>query len=928
MTLASSKYRILILIVTLLFSAEIFASGSGKIAGKVTDKETGEPLIGVNIVLVGTTLGAASGNDGNYYIIGVSPDTYTLKVSMIGYHTVTVKNVVVRADLTTQIDVQLEPTSIQTPTVVVTAHQKIIQKDVTNTERTITREDIKNVPGLQSTADIFKLQGGTVISTAPQLVPLGDTQIQVRDQSVKDIHIRGGRGGEILFLVDGMPVTHPLYGGRSVLDLDVNSVQQVQLLTGAFNAEYGEAQSGVVNITTRTGSDKHIGGFEYQNDNFKFLGEDYQTQYGTLFLGGPEPITRYLLPAIGIHAPGKLYYFLNATLNMTNTPYNNHRTRHQINLFGINLKEEQNNSATITSKINWDISKNSKIIASYNGSWKYWSQFDWLWKYHPDNTPSYHRFNNEFNLLFRHVFSPSTFMNLRFGYLGVKYHNALNGQNPSDFWVIKKTPNGWTDSSKIKAPYYNPLTGFYAGDGYQASWEDDNTSTYTFIGDITSQILEDHLIKAGFTVKYNDLSYIDIEDGGTKLSNYGEYLYNNGPAVPPPPGPYPAFGQYRWVFHTYPWIGSAYLQDKFEKEFLVINAGIRMDWFYLGKSVNNPQWKQQWQAATGFQPVWNLFKYKFSPRLGISFPISTKMVTYFSYGHFTQLPELQFYYRDPYSGSFTGNPNLDFEQTIQYEFGLTYQIGENWGLDIKSYAKDITKQVGTTHLLSNQGIPVDLYDNVGYSRARGLEFTLNKLYSNFISGKLTYTIQWADGYSSSAFADYVRSLTDFPKPIRQTRLDWDIRHQIVFQGTISSPKDKHINLFGLELPDNWALTVLSNFSSGQPYTPGTFSQADLQKLANSATGPITTNTDVRFTKTFGLFGDVSLGLEIDVFNVFNQRNVQLSYGFNNWTGKPFKYGDVSPGTNVYYDWYTMYRLMNPMQFSTGRYAKVGLRVDW
>lgn len=916
------------LLILFLLSIQIFASGSGKIAGKIIDKETGEALIGANVVLVGTYLGAASDEEGKYYIIGIPPATYTLRVSMVGYHTIFVENVLVRADLTSEINIQLEPASIQTPAVVVTAQPKIIQKDVTNTERTVTREDIRNVPGLQTTSDIFKLQGGTVIGTAPQLVPLGDTQLQVRDQSVKDIHIRGGRGGEILFLVDGMPVTHPLYGGRSVLDLDVNSVQQVQLLTGAFNAEYGEAQSGVVNITTRTGSDKFIGGVEYKNDSFRFLGEDYQTQYATVYLGGPEPITRNILPALGINVPGQLYYFLNATVNLTNTPYNNNRTRHKINLFGINVTEKQTNTATLTTKINWDISKNSQLVISYNGSWNYWSQFDWLWKYYPDNTPGYLRFNNELNVQYKHIFSQSTFMNVRLGYLGVKYHEDLNNRTPEDYWVIKQTPNGWTDSSKIKAPYFDPLTGFYAGDSFQAIWRDDNTSTFSFITDLTSQVFSEHLVKIGATVKYNDLSYVDIEDGGTKLSNYGEYLYNNGPKVPPPPGPYPEFGQYRWVFHTYPWIGSVYVQDKFEKEFLIINAGIRWDWFYLGKTVNDAGWKQQWEDATGFKADWNLFKYQFSPRFGISFPISEKMVTYFSYGHFTQLPELQFYYRDPYSGSFTGNPKLNFEQTIQYEFGLTYQIGENWGLDIKSYAKDISKQVGTTHLRAAMGIPVDLYDNIGYSRARGLEFTLNKLYSNFISGKLTYTVQWANGYSSSAFADYIRSLTDFPNPIRENRLDWDVRHQIVFQGTISSPKERPMKLFGIQLPDDWSLTVLSNFSSGQPYTPGTFSQADAQKLANSATGPITTQTDIRFIKSFELIGGITLGFELEVFNLFDQKNVQIAYGFNNWTGKPYKYGDIQPGTKVYYDWYTMYRLMDPRQFSTGRYVRLGIRVDW
>ncbi|MHB1686746.1 MAG: TonB-dependent receptor [Ignavibacteriaceae bacterium] len=913
-------------IIILILSINLFASGSGKIVGKITDKETGEALIGVNVVIVGTTMGAATDVNGKYYIIGVPANTYKLKLSMIGYHTITVQDVVVQTDLTTQINVQLEAMSIQTPTVVVTARQEIIQKDITSTRQTVTREDLKNVPGLETTEDIFKLQGGTVLGNTPHFVPFGNTQLQVRDESVKDIHVRGGRGGEILFLIDGMPVTHPLYGGRSVLDLDVNAVQQVDLLTGGFNAEYGEAQSGVVNITTRTGNDQNIGGIEYKTDQFKFLGEDYNTRYGTLYLGGPEPITRYLLPKIGINISGKLYYFLNANFNITNTPYNNGRARYKIQMFGLNVLEEQDNTSNFTGKINWDITNNTQLIGSFNGSWKNWSEFDWLWKNYPDNTPEYSRNNNEFNILFKHIISPQTFFNIRFGFLGVKYRGSLNGENPSDFWVIKKTDTGYMDSSTVQAPNIDGLTGFY--NGYNAIWRDDNTKTFTLIGDMTSQIHPEHLIKTGFQISYNDLSYIDIPDGAYKLSNYGEYLYNNAPYSPPPPGPFKEFGQYRWVFHVYPIIGSAYIQDKFEKEFLVINAGIRWDWFYEGKTVDDPGWKQQWQNATGMKPDWNLFKYKFSPRLGISFPIYENMVIYFSYGHFVQLPELQFFYRDPYSSSFTGNPKLDFEQTILYEFGLTYKIAKNWGLDIKSYTKDISQQVGTTQLLSAKGTPVFLYDNLGYGRARGIEFRLNKLYSDHFSGRFTYTLQWADGYSSSAFEDYIRSLTNLPNPIRERRLDWDIRHQIIFQGTIASPKGDPIDLFGFTLPDDWDFTILSSFSSGQPYTPGTTDAVKQQELYNTSTGPIAANTDIRFTKSFDIVGGLRLGIELDVFNVFNQKNVQIAYGFNNWTGKPYRYGDIQPGTNQYFDWYTMYRLMDPRQLSTGRYVKFGIKVDW
>ncbi|MEK6756738.1 MAG: carboxypeptidase-like regulatory domain-containing protein, partial [Bacteroidota bacterium] len=269
------------------------AQSTGKIAGTLRDKQTGEALVGANIVVKGTTLGASSDENGFYYILRVPPGTFELQFSIVGYRTTTVRGVRVQIDLTSEINVQLEQTSVEMGEVVVIAEQKMVQKDVTSTRRIVSRENIRETPGLESTTDIFKLQAGTILSSVPQTLKLADgTQLQVRDESLKDIHIRGGRGGEILYMVDGMPVTHPIYGGRSVVDLNVVDVESFEILTGAFNAEYGQAQSGVVNITTRTGGEKLKGGLEYKTDEFKLLGESYSTHYGSFYIGGPEPITR------------------------------------------------------------------------------------------------------------------------------------------------------------------------------------------------------------------------------------------------------------------------------------------------------------------------------------------------------------------------------------------------------------------------------------------------------------------------------------------------------------------------------------------------------------------------------------------------------------------------------------------------------------
>ena len=913
---------IYLLIVLYSIASVLFAGDTGKVAGRIYDKATREPLIGANILVKGTNLGASTDLEGYYFVLRVPPGTYDLQISMVGYQTIVVQNVKVQVDLTTTINEFLSQTTVQMAEVLVEAKSKLVQKDVTSTRRQVTQENIRVVPGLEAVTDIFKTQGGAFISSAPQSITLaGGSQIQVRDASVKDINVRGGRGGEILYVVDGLPVTHPIYGGRSVLDLNVTDVENVELLTGGFSAEYGQAQSGVVNINTRSGGERFKGGIEYKTDRWKALGESYLTDYSSSYLSGPLPITQVPIPVLGFEIPGKMDFFLSTNFNLTNTPYNNQRDRKNLKLFGFNVTERQNNTINLNAKVNWNISATSKLTFSYFNTYLQWSDFNWLWKYYPDRLADYNRNNTMRSIRYNHVISKSSYFTINLGYLGVTYKGSVNGKTPADFWTKDSTGKL---ISTIISPQVDPRTGFFNAQGSDNIWRDDKTSTFTLRSDFTSQINTANLIKTGIELQFNNISYVDIQDGGVKLSRYALGLDSS-----PPPGPFPLFGQLRSVFDVKPIIGSAYIQDKLELEFLIINAGLRIDGLKLGQRVMNSDWKQKWEEATGLKADWKQYIYRISPRFGISFPISEDMVIFFSYGHFNQLPELQFYYRDPYSGGTTGNPKLNYEQTILYEFGLTRQITDYWTIDAKSYAKDISGQVGTTRLLAALGTPVDLFDNKGYARARGLEFEINKRYSDFTSGKLTYTIQWASGYSSSAFDDYIRSITDFPYPIRERALGWDVRHQIIFQGMLSVPKNQDVKLFGLKLPDDWNLTIFYRYSTGLPYTPGqaTTDPAEQQRKENTVIGPSYSSTDLKFEKGF-MLGGIRFAFYAEVYNLFDQHNIQMSYGFNTWTGKPFRYGDVQNPQQNFYDYYTMRSILDPRQFSTGRTTKLGIRIDF
>ncbi len=929
-----------------LLNSLLFAGNTGKIAGYVFDKNSGEPLIGANISIKNTTLGASTDANGAYYILQVPPGVYEMVVEYVGYKKTTVRNIHVQSDLTVEINIKMESETFQTDEIVIVAERPLIQRDITSTRTQATRDEMKNTPGVDNALDMFKMQAGAITNIAPQNIQLSTgVRLQVRDESLKDIHIRGGRGGEILYMVDGVPVTHPLYGGRSVLDLNVNDVDEIELLTGGFNAEYGQAQSGVINITTRSGKNYYEGGIEYKTDQWHPLGPGYNTDYLTFFLGGPEVINKFILSRIGLQLPGHLNFFFSGNGTLTDTEYNNHRRRGKTSIAGLTINERQNNSGNLNAKLNWTLSPQIKFDLNYHGSWNTWSRFDWLWKNNPDNTVDYSRTNHHVSFRFNHTLSKSTFYNIYLGYLGVAYKSSLFGKQPGDFWTfyadsLDSTGYSYRDwerlypgqrpysAKSVSGPIADETTGFYTDEGFETYWRDDYTTTYSFRTDLTSQITNLHLIKTGMGLQFNDLQYIDIQDGGQALSDYGKWKYENGPVAPMPPGPFKEFGQNRWVFYTKPVIGGFFIQDKFEHESLIINAGVRLDFLRHGDEIFNAEYKRIWEKRTGEKADWKRYKMKISPRFGVSFPISDRSVLFFSYGHFTQLPELQFMYRDPYSLNLIGNPHLDFEQSVLYEFGFTNQFAANWAIDIKSYTKDISKQVGTTLLGKEGKQKISVYDNTGYARARGFELRLTKRRSGFYAGNITYTIQWADGYSSSAFDDYIRSTTDFPKPIRERRLSWDVRHQIVLEANFAAPSGSKPKLFGYRLPERWSATVLSSFSSGYPYTPGTSDEVEAQVKENTASGPVSFSTDLKFQKWFRFGKGPKITFMVDIFNLFDVNNIQIGYGFNPWTGKPFRYGDIHKPGNQIWNYYDAYRFMDPRQFSTGRYIKLGLRLDF
>ncbi len=243
------KDVLIILLIILFYNGLSRAGTTGKIAGIVVD-EKGEPLVGTNVLIEGTQLGGMTDITGEYYIINIPPGNYQVRFMFIGYQTIAVKDVRVSADLTTRVDATLKQQILESnDVVVVSANRDAIQKDLTASETSFSTDKIEMLP-VRGINDIVSLQAGVI-----------------RDAG-GDIHIRGGRTTEISYLVDGVQIIDPL-NRRPGINIDDQAIEELKTITGTFNAEYGQALSGVINIVTKRGSeDFKINVIAYMGDYF------------------------------------------------------------------------------------------------------------------------------------------------------------------------------------------------------------------------------------------------------------------------------------------------------------------------------------------------------------------------------------------------------------------------------------------------------------------------------------------------------------------------------------------------------------------------------------------------------------------------------------------------------------------------------------
>ncbi len=910
-------------ITLLLFAGTLLAqtADKGRIEGKVVDAKTNEGIPGANVTVKGTYHGASSNIDGIIKLENVNPGSYTIEVSLLGYKVVQFTNIKVVAGQTTKFTAKMEETILALDKeIVVIGEKPMFDIEETSSKRTVGHEDIQ-AAALTKVENIVALQPGVVFSD-------------------NEIHIRGGRTHEAALLLDGVSIQDPLAGTGFGLQVSPGSIQDVEVITGGYNAEYGQATSGIINITTREGSERYSGSISYKVDHFglnKNSRSNWNTDNFDLSLSGPEPITSSLLPSLGIEIPGKLSFF-GTLFGKRSDDYtrwvqvvgaDGKPTGYQVqapnglysSIFpsggGSSYSPRRNNEYSTLLKMTYKPTGTIKLSYTFNESVVINQNtqtiqatldrvepnpgYQYLFQFIPDSANTFTQRSIQHAIAWTHTLNNEMFYDVRLSKYTAHVRGDANGKDFSAY-------NEPQDIVTFPIQYYNrgrDTVGVIPGDGFYdigapSSYRDQFATEYTFKFDLTNYFSEKNKFKTGVEMRFQELQMVDIFKPWVKPQGFDNDIYSVHPAL-----------------------GAFYLQDNITLKGMILNVGLRLDYWMPGKYVDDiakdtstalivsPGLRQAYLDHT-FSLFGRRVKARISPRLGISHPISDNQTLFFSYGHFSKFPRPQYVYSKLNRTSVrantaaVGNPDLNPETTVAYELGIRNQLSSNDVLTVTAYYKDIFDYITekTVRRLSGVG-GLQFYStnlNSDYARTRGIEVEYKKRIGNWFRGSISGSYSVATGKSSSPSESAVRLQQGEPENIKEQFLIWDRPVQLSANLNFSVAKDEPLFGFGNGVLDDYNLYIRFFYQSGKRYTPQTLVGynastgrpeyiTDLTRI-NDQIGAYWFYVDLNFEKYFDL-GFAKLIAAVEVQNLFDNKNSQV---INPITGRAYEYGDPTPSS--------------------------------
>jgi outer membrane receptor protein involved in Fe transport len=878
-----------------LSATTVFAQNVGKISGTIVDAKTRESLPSVNVVVRGTSLGAVTNTEGKYFILNVPPGIYDVAASIVGYQGTVQQKVVVNVNRTTTVDFTLRETTVQGEEVVITAVRPDVEREKTSTSEITRGEDVTAVPGIQDITDVLTL-----------------------NSDVSDSHFRGGRDNEELYNLQGMGIMNPL-SSSSAFNPIMSAVEEVEVITSGFSAQYGNAQSGIVNITMKEGGSgawtgrgelrtrlpdrKHwgpsmldtvnnpylaqldtweewLGGDpNYPNGYWGSVGSGYANRYGKDSVTLATLIwTMWQMQAhrdVRLEYGDKMDYSLDANIGGP-LAYNVRLflALHTDNSWPILPSPEPNVSRQLMGNLVFDLSggKSLRVSGAFSRADGHYfagksttGWYGWTWDRIINLKKTYDE-NVQLGLRWAHALTPSTFYEVKVNSLrttsligsAVQEPTYIDGVSPLRVW------EGWQ----------NLPDGFLYG-VTDADFNSEKTRTISVDGSITSQLSIYHMLLAGvqgnwYDISVDNLSGVDSRAGGN-ASQYDAKPFEYG----------------------------FYLQDKMEFQGMIANVGLRLDVYNANVSYYSDIYAPyRYTDSSGIERTNELYAptektptlASLQPRAGFSFPVSVNTVFHVNYGTFFQRPPFNRVLTQTvnrkevyqYGAALTvtgvlGNPRLRPEITNSYDVGVTQALGEGFTVDVSGYYKDVRDLLQRAVFSSEQG-SYTTYVNLDYADIRGFRLGIAKR-KGIITGSLNYTYGVATGKNSSSDGNQIPTIYESgasKDPVPQDILmDFDRTHNLILNIGMRSPKGWGPEIFGARLFEQMTVAVTSFARSGRPYSsklnPG---------LLMTLRSPAEYNTNLKITKTLPQFLGANTSLYLEVTNLFDQRIYDYNALFN------------------------------------------------
>jgi len=910
-----------------LVSTQAHGGTTGKISGTVEEK--GKAVLpGVTILVEGTHLGANADERGQFNILNVPAGTYTLRAKMIGYADYVLNNVVVTPDFTTSVTLSMSSEAIQQAPVVVESTRPLIQKDATGTARFLSKDDIQNLP-TRGYRDAASLQTGVVNF---------QRNIDRENQNTPTLIVRGGRPNEVAYYVDGMSQQDPLTG-NSTTNISNNAIDEVVVLTGGFNAEYGKVSSGVINVVTREGGSKLFGSLETVSDapagswigTHRYDYNLYDAAIGGPVKKGSDKLTFYGSGERrweGDRAPRVLApVFENALQTQLGVPKGR-------------LPNDGLSGWTWQGKLAWRPSSKTNVKLGTLGSRDDWREFTQAYLFDEAHSPRYLDKNASYFATINQTMSAKAFWTLSANFFQTE---RIRGDGLFfDNLGLYAQPDG--------NPTFDPGRPYFWSDGHVFDDFLRRKSQYWGLkGDYTDQVNRYHQLKAGAEFQRHTLRYFDsyfpteLTYTGGQIGGRTQEIDRYGYSVD---GKTELNGGLDGAKH--PKTASLYLQDKFEREGVIVNAGLRGDYinvntpslrsetFPLGPSPDQTLDPADLQASKTY--------FRASPRLGVAFPVTDRTLLRVNYGQFFQQVSLQDLYvsyqflehKIRTGGYYVGfgNPNLKPERTTAYEVGMAHQLGERARLDVTAYYKDVKDLVEVETIHSNPNAFAS-YRNKDFATIKGVDIGWVTRAVNHLSGQVNYSLSYAEGTGSVSDTQRNPAWTNTETPKQTAPLDFDQRHKLSLEadyrlGNNEGPRYLH----------NFGINVIANLASGTPYTPVTvYDEVTLAAVATQPTGPInsrygpwTRSVDLKATKGFRV-SNMNLSASLWVLNVFDAKNVVDVY---HGTGAAASTGFLATASGQAFlannpdDGQALYDLAQnqPGFYSNPRLVRFGVKLDF